>query len=204
MMLFDDVLTKSAGQIRLLHAVPSAPAVDIYANDKLLYKNLSFGQITDYINVSAGQYKVQIFQSGNKDNLFITENYEVKPNSASTIAVTYENNEISFFVLDDSSKDNKSFLSYVRFINLSPDSRLLSLRLPENIVLFDEVSYLETNEHYPLSAGIYNFVVISSDGTFEKYISNVKLERKMSITIYVVGLFKRNPQVGYILVKDRL
>ncbi len=202
MILFDDVISTMNGRIRLLHAVPNAPAVDVYANGKLLYKNLAFGQVTDYIDVPVGKYKIQLYKAGNKNNLFITENYEVGMNSVSTVAVTYANNEISFFVLDDTVKDAKSFLSSVRFINLSPDSKLLSLRLPENKVLFDEVSYLETNEYYPLSAGIYNFVLINSDGSFEKYISNIGLEKGVYITIYIIGLFKGNPRVGYILVKD--
>lgn len=202
MILFDDSLPRLSGKIRLMHAVPDAPNVDVYSNGKLLYSNLGFGSITNYLNLPAEKYNIQLYKTGTKSRPLITEPFEIKPNGVYTISVTYENNEISFFDLDDTHSISNPLLSSVRFINLSPNSQLLSLRLPENIVLFNEVSYLETNEYYPISPGIYNFVVVSADGSFEKYISNVKLRRSQFITIYIIGLFNKRPQVGYILVQD--
>ena len=203
MILFDDNFPRIDGKIRLMHAIPDAPLVDVYANGKLLYKNLAFADVTKYINVPAGTYEIQLYRSGEKNNLLITESYQVIADSVSTIAVTYANNEISFFVLDDSHGICMPEFASVRFINLSPDSELLTLRLPENKVLFNEVSYLETNEYYPLSAGIYNFIVINADSTFEKYISNIHLKNGTFITIYIIGLFKGKPNAGYILLKDK-
>lgn len=202
MMLFDDSLPRVNGKVRLLHAVPDGPNVDVYFNGKLIYSNLAFGTITKYIQMPPDKYKVQLYKAGTKSRPLITESFEVQANGVYTIAITYENGEISFFVLDDTHSINNPLLSSVRFINLSPDSPLLSLRLPENIVLFDEASYLETNEYYPISPGIYNFLVVSDDGLFSKYISNIRLRRSQFITIYIIGLFNKRPQVGYILVED--
>ena len=50
MYMFRDSLPRVDGKIRLLHAIPDAPSVDIYANGKLIYSNLSFGKVTDYIS----------------------------------------------------------------------------------------------------------------------------------------------------------
>ena len=202
MVLFDDSLPRLSGKIRLMHAVPDAPNVDVYSNGKLIYSNLGFGSITDYLNLPAENYRIQLYKTGTKSRPLITEAFKVEPNGVYTIAVTYENNEISFFVLDDTHSVSNPLLSSVRFINLSPDSPLLSLRLPDNTVLFNETSYLETNDYYPMSPGIYNFIVISADGAFEKYISNVRLRKSQFITIYIIGLFNKSPQIGYILVRD--
>lgn len=202
MILFEEKLPRGEGQIRIIHAIPNGPAVDVYADGKLIYKNLIFANVTKYIDVPAGTYKIQLYKAGSKNNLLITENYQVILGSVSTIAVTYANNEISFFALDDTHNTFRPKFASVRFINLSPDSQLLSLRLPENIVLFNEAAYLETNEGYPLAEGIYNFVVVNADDSFEKYISNIDLKKDDNITIYVVGLFKGRPKAGYILLKD--
>lgn len=202
MMLFDDSLPRVNGKVRLLHAIPDGPNVDVYFNGKLIYSNLAFGTITEYISIPADKYKVQLYKAGTKSRPLITEPSEVQPNGVYTIAVTYENGEISFFVLDDTHNITNPLLSSVRFINLSPDSPLLSLRLPENVALFDEVSYLETNEYYPISPGIYNFLVVSDDGSFAKYISNIRLRKAQFITIYIIGLFNKRPQIGYVLVQD--
>ncbi len=37
--------------IRVLHAAPNAPAVDVYVGDMILFNNLTFGQFSSYIPV---------------------------------------------------------------------------------------------------------------------------------------------------------
>lgn len=202
MILFDEYLPRVNGNIRFIHAVPDAPAVDLYANNNLLYSNLAFGNVTAYIPLNAASYTIEIYKSGTRTNPLISESVTIDPNSIQTVAVTYEDKEIAFFTLDDSEPLTNPLLSYVRFINLSPTSKPLSLRLPVGTVMFNESPYLETNSYYPLSSGIYNFVLESSDGRLEKYINNVRLRPKLFVTIYIVGLINGSPKIGYILTKD--
>lgn len=203
MYMFRDSLPKVDGKIRLLHAIPDAPSVDIYANGKLIYSNLSFGKVTDYISIAPGTYNLSIFKAGTTNKTLFSSSTDIAPNSISTVAVTYENNEIAYFTIDDSHiPESNPLLSFVRFINLSPTAPLLSLSLPNGIVFFNQASYLETNEYYPTSPGIYDFIVTSSDGDFNKYISDVNLTQNLFITIYIIGLYKSSPPLGYILVRD--
>lgn len=202
MFLFRDSLPKIKGYIRFIHATPDAPSIDVYLNNKLIYSNLSFGNITNYIAVTPETYSVKLFKTGTTEKPLITESLPVTPNSASTINITFENNEIAFFTIDDTHTTSNSLLSYVRFINLAPTAPLLSLSLPNGEVLFNQASYLETNDYYPISPGIYNFIVSTSDGNFSKYISDLKLTKDLYITIYMIGLYNKRPPLGYILVKD--
>lgn len=202
MIFLDRASNKQVGKVRLMHAIPNAPSVDVYANNDLLYSNLSFGNVTNYLEVPAGNYRIDLYKSGSKSSLLITENYEVDANTANTVAVTLENNEISFFVVDDTHKVGNKALASVRFINLSSNAPLMSLSIPEGDFLFNNVSYLETNNYYPISPGIYNFVVTSNDGLFQKYISEVDLKGGMYITIYIIGVYRGTPKLGYILLKD--
>lgn len=202
MFLFRDSLPKLNGHVRIIHAVPDAPTVDIYLNKSLLFRGIKFGNVTNYINVLPNTYKIEIYPAGTHNKPLITEDFQLATNSVSTIIVTYENNEIAFFTIDDTHADTNPFLSFVRFINVAPMAPLLSLSLPDNRVLFNQTSYLETNNYYPTSSGIYNFIVSSADGDYSKYISNVNLTADMFITIYVIGLYDKNPPLGYILVTD--
>lgn len=204
MYLFRDSLPKVNANIRFLHAIPDAPNVDIYLNNKLIYSNIAFGSITKYISVAPQTYNVQLYKSGTSSKPLISETIEVLPNSISTLNVTYEDKMIAFFTIDDTHPKSNPLLSFVRFINLAPTAPLLSLRLPEGLVLFDEASYLETNDYYPTSPALYNFVVSTSDGEFEKYINNIDLKKDMYITIYMIGLYNEKPPLGYILVTDGL
>ena len=45
-------------------------------------------------------------------------------------------------------------------------------------------------------------MVVSDDGSFAKYISNIRLRKAQFITIYIIGLFNKRPQIGYVLVQD--
>ena len=88
-------------------------------------------------------------------------------------------------------------------INLSPNSPLLSLSLPNNIELFNSVEYLETTGYYMLSSGIYNLqVTVASDQSITKYIKNISLYNGNFYTIYIIGLFNDTPQLGYLLTVD--
>lgn len=202
MTLFYEYLPRVNGQIRFLNAVPTTENIDIYLDNKLLYSNLAFGSVTHYINMPANTYEIEIYDSKRHDKPLIRESLTINPDSIQTVSITYENKLVAFFTLDDSEPLTNPLLSFVRFINLSPTSPSLSLRLPVGTVMFDESPYLETNAYYPLSPGIYNFVVEASDGSLEKYINNVRLKPKMFVTIYIVGLINGSPRIGYILTKD--
>lgn len=203
MYMFRDSLPRMNGYVRFLHAIPDAPSVDIYANGKLLYSNLSFGKITNYISVPPDTYNIRLFKAGTTATDLFSDSTEISPNSISTVAVTYENNEIAYFTVDDSHiPESNPLLSFIRFINLAPTAPLLSLSLPNNIVFFNQASYLETNDYYPTSPGIYDFIVSTSDGDFDKYISDVNMTKNSFFTIYIIGLYKSSPPLGYVLVRD--
>ncbi|WP_315077619.1 DUF4397 domain-containing protein [uncultured Clostridium sp.] len=201
MFLFRNSFPDIKSNVRFLHALPESISVDIYANDKLLYSNLSFAQISDYITVSPGKYDIKLFKAYTTDKPLLSETIEILPLSYSTININYENKVVSLFKLDDGELEANPLLSYVRFINLSPNSSNMSLSLPDGPLLFDEIPYLEPTDYYPVSPGIYNFVV-SDKNNFSKFISNIELDKNMFITIYIVGLFNDTPRIGYILTKD--
>jgi len=46
----------SMGYVRVIHTVPDAPNVDIYADDKLIINNLAYGSYTDYLPIPEGTY----------------------------------------------------------------------------------------------------------------------------------------------------
>ncbi|MBW6408632.1 DUF4397 domain-containing protein [Clostridium weizhouense] len=206
MLLFRSSLPNLKSDIRFIHAVPNAPNVDIYSDGTMLHQNLAFGQVTKYITLPTGKHDIQLFKAYTKESPIISKSIELLPNTSTTANVVLENDNINFLTIDDTECDcdYNSFLSYVRFINLSPDSSMLSLSLPNGPVLFNEASYLETNNYYPVSPGIYNFVVSSSINNFSKFINMINLKNDMFITIYIVGMMNDSPKIGYILVKDNI
>ncbi|NWF85170.1 MAG: DUF4397 domain-containing protein [Bryobacteraceae bacterium] len=52
------------GRVRVVHASPDAPAVDIYVNAGKVLENLPFREYSEYLSVPAGTYNVEIKVTG--------------------------------------------------------------------------------------------------------------------------------------------
>ena len=187
---------------RVLHAVPNAPNVDVYANGSLLVSNLSFSSISTYLSLTPGTYELQIYRSGFYDTPLATQNVQLAPSANYTISVVTLGG-LFLFKLRDAPIAVSPDSSYLRFMNLSQTAPLLNLNLPNGTQLFNSVEYLETTGYYTTSPGIYNFVVEFSGGTaVNKNLKDLTLEGGKLYTIYVIGVFDGKPPLGYLFVED--
>jgi hypothetical protein len=62
----DDPVPTDGAQLRVVHASPDAPAVDIYAEGVAapLVTDLAYGEVTSYLEVAAGSYNLQVRPAG--------------------------------------------------------------------------------------------------------------------------------------------
>ena len=56
----DDIPEEQA-LVRLVHASPDAPAVDVFAGDAPLYEDVAFGEDSEYLEVEPGPYTLDVF-----------------------------------------------------------------------------------------------------------------------------------------------
>lgn len=190
-------------KIRFLHGIPTAPAVDVYLDGEVAFKNLKFSDITCYENISPGKYKVKVYAAGTYDKPLINKEIDILPNKTSTISIVTLTDSIDIFVLNDTAIKKESTSCALRFIHLSPNTPLLSLLLPNDIVLFSNVEYLESTGYYTLSPAIYDFKVsFSGSSGLYKYINNKTMNSGKAYTIYIIGLVNKTPTLGYLLVED--
>ncbi len=203
MELFDNSLPSLNSSIRILHSVANAPNIDVYANGIKIISNLAFGKASEYSSISAGSYKIEVFESGTFNAPILTQTIRLAPRSTYTICVSTLDSDLYLMKLKDDDISTSTPQAFLRFINLSPNSPLLTLSLPNDIVLFNSVEYLETTGYYPLSAGIYDFkVLISSAQAISKNIKTISLDNYKFYTIYMIGLFNDKPPLGYLILED--
>ena len=189
--------------IRILNAFPKGPNIDIYANGLLIANDIAFSKVSKYFSLVPNNYEIQIYKSGTYDKPLFSKKISLVGKQYYTACVSKLNNDIYLLTLKDGNLASQKTPSFLRFINLSPNSPLLSLSLPNNVTLFDDVEYLETTDYYKLSSGIYNFEVgFASDDNISKFLKNVILDNGKSYTLYIIGLFKDKPRVGSLLVQD--
>ena len=203
--MFRASLPNLTSQIRILHAAAGAPNIDIYANGKMIVDNLSFSDITNYITVEPDNYKIEVYESGKKDTPISSEDIVLLPQTYSTSSMVLDESSLVTFTLIDGKVTKNTKAANLRFINLSTDSNLISLKLPNGKTLFNDVEYLETTNYYELSAGNYDFILSiqeSSNYSTNKIINNLSLASNKFYTLYIIGLLDGNPQIGYLLTID--
>lgn len=202
---FSKSLPRVETSVRILHAVPNAPNVDVYLNGSLLTSNLAFGKISKYTIFSPGEYEFQLFPTGTYDKPLLSQTVQLIANANYTVSIVTLANALYLFRLKDDNVPVTKSQAFLRFINLSSNAPLLSLALPNGVNLFNEAEYLETTGYYQLSAGIYNFeVLLGSSQITTKYIKNITLAGGRFYTIYIIGVFNDKPPLGYLLVDDAI
>jgi len=60
------------GKVRFLNASPQSTGFDVLANDTLAFKNVKYLNVSPYMELPAGGYNFQIFQTGNSTNVIGT------------------------------------------------------------------------------------------------------------------------------------
>jgi len=194
----------SDSYVRILHASPDAPPVDIYANGTLIANNLSYKQLTDYVPVKAKDYTIQVFPAGETVNPVFTTNLTVPPRSCFIVAAVGELANFSLLPIMEvymPMVDKRS--SYVRFAHLSPNAPAVDIALPDGTVLFSNVGYQEFTEYISVAPGNYTLQVkLAGNGQVVLTVPNVKLMPGTIYTVFAVGLAGGNPPLDAFISVD--
>ena len=204
MFNYNNSLPKIRGKVRFFHASPSAPNVDIYADDYLIAKNISFKNSSKYIEIPADDYDFKIFIAGETNKPILKKEIDITPNGVFTIsAINLPGNLDLRIITDASTYSDNSNISFLRFIHYSPTAPLLDLSLLNNKKLFKFVEYKEGTGYFPLSPESYNFKISSSENDkLNLMIPNIRLEQNKFYTLYSLGLPGEKPEFQTHLLED--
>lgn len=195
--------TSNFSFIRILHASPDAPAVDIYANGNPIARNLAYKGFTPYVKVPSGSYNIKVFPAGKKVNPVIDANLEIPGKSIFTIAAINKLANISLLpILEPLHTANPGF-AMVRFVHLSPSAPPVDITLPNGQKLFKDVEFKEVTGYIPLRPGNYSLQARQT-GTNKVVlvIPNIVFKPKKLFTIYAIGLTEGTPPLQVLIPQD--
>ena len=181
-------IKNNSSLVRVFHAAPQAPNVDVYVNDQMVFSNLAFGDFTRYVYLDEGEYNVSVYLAGQKDRPVINQMVDVPSQQIFTIAATGNLDNLGLLVVPDKvSKSPSQNYSSVRVIHLSPNASGVDI-LVDGDTLFEDISFGEGTDYVDLNPGTYNVnVVLNTD-------KSVVLPLKMTLnpdkiyTIYIRGI----------------
>ncbi|MBH0155272.1 DUF4397 domain-containing protein [Fictibacillus sp. 5RED26] len=172
--------------VRIVHASPDAPAVDVYVDGKPVVEGAEFKAATDYMPLPAGEHKVEVFAAGTKDNAVISQSLTVEAGKAYTVAAANMLEMVELVVAEDSMQATEG-KAKVRIGHLSPDAPTVDVGLIGGDALFSGASFKAFTDYKELDPNTYDLEIRTSDGTQVLDLSGTKLEANMVYSVYAIN-----------------
>ena len=180
-------IKNNSSLVRVFHAAPQAPNVDVYVNDQMVFSNLAFGDFTRYVYLDEGEYNVSVYLAGQKDRPVINQMVDVPSQQIYTIAATGNLDNLGLLVIPDKvSKSPSQNYSSVRVIHLSPNAPGVDI-LVDGDTLFEDISFGEGTDYVDLNPGTYNVNVVLNTDKSVVLPLKVTLNPDKIYTIYIIG-----------------
>lgn len=155
------------GLVRVIHASPAAPAVDVFVDGKAALTNVAFAAISNYLPVPAGSHRFQVapaWKGANAVVIDVTTN--IMAGQAYTIAAINQLANIKGQIFNDNLAAPAAGKAHVRVLHLSPDAPAVDLKTQDNAVtLFSNLAYGNASNYKPVDAGTYNLKVTAAGGS---------------------------------------
>lgn len=192
------------GYVSVLHAVPDAPNVDVYANNNLIAENLAYGKYTDYLRVPAGTYQISVYATGTKTNPVTTTMLSVVRNETFTVIATGMLATIDLLTIRDANVPAVADKALVRFVHISPNAPAVNVTLPGGEVLFEDITYKDVTDYIPLDASVYTLQIrVAATDAVVLTVPRVNAKNNRYYTIYAIGLVGEQPELAALVVQDR-
>lgn len=189
--------------IRVLHASPNAPAVDIYANDDLLIENLAYEQISPYIPVASANYNIRVYPAGTMKSPVIDTDVYVPPNTVFNVAAIGSLPNISLYPIPEPSVSQESGNACVRFVHLSPNAPAVDIKLEDGSMVFSDIAYQGISNYICVPENTYTFkVALTGSDDIVLTVPDIMLNDNSYYTIYAIGLVGESPNLKAILVEE--
>ena len=175
-------------KLRVAHLSPDAPAVDIWVNGARVLEAVPFKAISDYLDLDAGTYQIQVSPAGATEPIVIDATVELEIGTAYTVAATGLLADIQPIVLVDDLQTIPDGAK-VRFVHTSPDAPAVDVGVSGGPVLFRAASFREASEYLSVEGGLYNLEVrLAGTMTVALPVPGVQFMNGSNYTIFAIGL----------------
>lgn len=186
--------------VRVLHASPDAPAVDVHLDDTIVdaLTNVPFGTISSYLEIPAGAHNVKVYATGTTESPVIDADVTVAVGGKYTIAATDAVASISAQVIEDAPAPDCESAS-VRVVHFSADAPAVDIAVagsdPADAVV-KNLEYPNATDYVTLPAGAYDLEVrLAGTTTVALPLPGVAVEACNAYSVFAVGS-AASPAVG--------
>lgn len=150
----------SMAMVRVIHASPDAPAVDVYVDGNAVLTNVTFPAISNYLEVPAGLHAIAVAPAGQgAAAAVITANPTLQGGSAYTVAAVGLLANITGQIYNDNLAAPAAGKAHVRVIHASPDAPAVDVKVAGGPTLISGLAFPTASDYLPVDATTYNLQV---------------------------------------------
>jgi LPXTG-motif cell wall-anchored protein len=182
-------------RVRVVHASPDAPAVDVLVNDSIkAFSNAPFKGITSYAELDPGTYNVKVVPAGATEPVVIEADLALETETDYTVVAVGKLADIEPLVLVDDNTLPAAGMAHVRFVHASPDAPNVDIYVKDGPALFINVPFKQAFPYVPVAAGTYDLEVrIHDSGAVVLEVPGLALADQTVYTVFAMGLAGGEP-----------
>ncbi|WP_322795221.1 DUF4397 domain-containing protein [Tepidiforma sp.] len=184
----------ATGRVRIMHASPDTPAVDIFVDGQKAVTALAFPNATPYVALPAGGHNVKVFvsPSDGTGTPALEATLEIVAGKDITVLATGEVSKgtLALTLFEDDNSTPSGNNAHVRLIHASPDAPPVKVAVAgTDTNVFTGVAFRNVSPYVPVPAGTYSLdVKVNDSGATVLTIRDLKLEARTVYTAVAVGL----------------
>lgn len=182
----------SMARLRVLHASPDAPPVDVLANGTDIFTNAAYSALTPYISVPSGTYTITL-EPAMGGNAVYTQMLTVMGDTDYTVAAagTFTTVDTFDFTLMPFVDDNETVpglgKTRARFIHLSPGAPEVDIAVSGGPTLFSNVAYGASGGYVEVPSDIYVLEVQLSSSGLTALTATVPVDPNSIYSFFAIG-----------------
>jgi hypothetical protein len=185
---------QATGRVRIMHASPDTPPVDIFVDGQKAVTALAFPNNTGYVALPAGGHNVKVFvsPSDGTGTPALQATLDVVAGKDVTVLATGRvgDGSLALTLFEDDNRTPSGNNAHVRLIHASPDAPPVNVAVAgTDTNVFTGVAFRNVSPYVPVPAGTYSLdVKVNATGATVLTIPNLKLDARTVYTAVAVGL----------------
>lgn len=182
----------SSARVRVIHASPDAPAVDVLVNGERAVEGLEFQSGTDYLELEAGEYQFQVVPAGGEAaDAVIDATATVEAGTWYSVVAVGTLDSIEPMIVVDDITEPAEGQAHIKVVHASPDAPAVDIAVAGGPVLFENAPFMAATDYMPVDAGTYDLEVRptgTEDVALE--VPGLALEAGTVYSAYAMGLLE--------------
>src|SRR5215204_410447 len=183
-----DDTAEADATLRVMHAAPGAPEVDVLLDGQTLLQGVAYGTASSYATMTPEEHRVQIIPTGQTaDAAVFDDTIDAAPGQAYLVAVFGLLNDIRGDVYDVDLSEIEPGNARVRLINFSPDAGAIDLLETGGDEWFGDVDLGGAADYTDIAPGTYSADVRGDDDRVLLTVSELPFEETRVYDVVVLG-----------------